>query len=108
MNQKIIVQTTVPDFSTCEKISHILFQEKLCACIQYHPMNSIYLWKNKLNNDNELILTIKTVSTHYKKIEALILKHHPYETPEIICFLIQDGYSKYLEWVEQCVKGDEK
>ena len=44
-------------------------------------------------------MMIKTTRNLYKTLERTILKHHPYELPEIICVTIDDGLPAYLEWV---------
>lgn len=44
-------------------------------------------------------MMIKTTRNHYQLVEATILKHHPYELPEIICVTIDAGHPAYLAWV---------
>jgi periplasmic divalent cation tolerance protein len=44
-------------------------------------------------------MMIKTTRQHYQAIESNILKHHPYELPEIICVTIDAGLPAYLDWV---------
>jgi periplasmic divalent cation tolerance protein len=46
-------------------------------------------------------LVIKTTRHHYAALEATILKHHPYELPEIIYVSIDGGLPAYLAWVAE-------
>jgi len=34
-----------------EKIAEALVTEKLAACVNYFPINSVYIWKDKLEKD---------------------------------------------------------
>ena len=59
----------------------------------------MYWWKGKLEKSDEWLLSIKTRNTLYEKLEAMIKKLHPYETPEITAIPLS-GSREYLEWLE--------
>jgi periplasmic divalent cation tolerance protein len=46
-------------------------------------------------------MLIKSSQARYSEIEAAILKHHPYELPEIISVPINNGLPAYLNWVQE-------
>jgi len=61
----------------------------------------MYKWQGKFEKVNEIPMTIKTTKSHYAAIQATILKHHPYELPEIICVTIAEGLPAYLSWISE-------
>ena len=99
-NDAILVLTNLPDTASAEKLAEILVSAQLAACVNIlAPCTSLYHWQGKLERASELPLVIKTTRQHYQAIESTILKHHPYELPEIICVTIDAGLPAYLEWV---------
>jgi periplasmic divalent cation tolerance protein len=83
------------------RLAGLLLSKKVAACIQLIPgLESHYRWKEKKEAAKEVLLIIKTRAPLYKKVEALILKHHPYEVPEIICLPITKGNLAYLKWID--------
>ena len=99
-NDAILVLTNLPDTVSAEKLAEILISEQLAACVNIlAPCTSVYQWQGKLEKASELPMMIKTTRNLYETLERTILKHHPYELPEIICVTIDDGLPAYLEWV---------
>jgi periplasmic divalent cation tolerance protein len=99
-NDAILVLTNLPDKVCAEKLAEILITTQLAACVNIlAPCTSVYQWQGKLKKATELPMMIKTTRNHYDALEATILKHHPYELPEIICVTIDAGLPAYLEWV---------
>jgi periplasmic divalent cation tolerance protein len=99
-NDVILVLTNLPDKVCAEKLAEILITTQLAACVNIlAPCTSVYQWQGKLKKATELPMMIKTTRNHYDALEATILKHHPYELPEIICVTIDAGLPAYLEWV---------
>jgi len=96
-----LITTTFPDEQSAKAIIHLLLEQKLAACIQMQAVQSFYRWEGKLCESNEQLLLIKTRSSLFHKIEALILKHHPYTTPQIIQVPIEQGSSAYLQWIKE-------
>ncbi|NCA27575.1 MAG: divalent-cation tolerance protein CutA, partial [Methylophilaceae bacterium] len=76
--------------------------EKLAACVNIlAPCTSVYSWQGQLEKSNEVPMLIKSSQARYSEIEAAILKHHPYELPEIISVPINNGLPAYLNWVQE-------
>ena len=101
-----IIQTTTDSTKTAESISEILVKNNLSPCVQIIPnIKSVYRWKNKLKHSSEILLLIKTIPENVQKCKNIILKHHNYDTPEII---VMDGYileDDYQAWfIEHCRK----
>lgn len=73
---------------------------KLAACANILPhMSSIYRWKGKVVESEEVVLLIKTTKTHVKEIENQVKKKHSYECPCLLSFDVESGLSDYLKWV---------
>jgi len=99
----IAVITTLPDKETAKAIARKLVEKNLAACVNIIPMEkSIYKWKGKIEEVNEILLLIKTTKTQYPGLETEIRANHPYELPEIIYFEIKGGSNEYLDWVRNC------
>jgi len=101
MSSFCLITTTYPDEQSAKLIIHLLLEQKLAACIQLQTVQSFYHWEGKLCESHEQLLLIKTRSSLFKKIEALILKHHPYTTPQLIQVPIEQGLEAYLNWIAE-------
>ena len=83
----------------------LLVSSRLAACVQILPgIESHYRWKGKKETSKEILLVIKTSARLYKPLEKAILKHHPYEVPEVVCLPITQGSKPYLDWITHEVK----
>ena len=101
-----IIQTTTDSTKTAESISEILVKNNLSPCVQIIPnIKSVYQWKDKVEHSSEILLLIKTIPENVQKCKNIILRHHNYDTPEII---VMDGYTledDYQAWfIEHCRK----
>ena len=102
----ILVLTTINDRSTAEKIARVLVEERLAACVSItSSVESIFWWKEKISQDQEYTLFIKTQSGFYRRVEEKILSLHPYETPEIIAVPIKLGSMRYFDWISEELDG---
>jgi len=101
MSSFCLITTTYPDEQSAKAVIHLLLEQKLAACIQMQVVQSFYHWEGKVCESHEQLLLIKTRSSLFTKIEALILKHHPYTTPQLIQIPIEQGFEAYLNWVAE-------
>jgi periplasmic divalent cation tolerance protein len=96
----VLVMTNLPDSEAAIQLAEILVSERAGACVNVlAPCRSIYHWQDKMQNEEEVPLLIKTTNERYLEVERLIRLHHPYELPEIICIPINDGLPAYLDWI---------
>lgn len=96
----IVIQTTCLNEKEAKKLSRVLVEKKLAACVQILPINSYYIWENRLCNDNEVLLNIKTRKSNFKTISKFILENHSYDVPEIVVFeinMISKDYKNFIK-----------
>src|SRR5207302_1424405 len=71
--------------------------EKLGACANILPaLRSIYRWEGKIQDENEVLVLLKTQRTHLARLTARILELHPYEVPEVLAIPVEQGHAAYL------------
>ena len=102
MSEYVLILTTVPDKKSGQEIAQALVSERLAACVTASGVSeSCYWWKDKISQDQEKILFIKTRGDLYPRVEERILEIHPYEVPEIIALSLFQGNEKYLDWISK-------
>jgi periplasmic divalent cation tolerance protein len=96
----LVVLCTVPDRKQATRIAHLLVDEQLAACVNLVPgLVSVYRWQGAVQQDDEILLLIKTTQGVYTKLEQRLRALHPYELPEIIAVPVQAGQADYLQWI---------
>ena len=95
----IIVQTTCSSKQEAKIIAKALVETKLAACVQMYEIESFYNWDDKLCNDFETLLNIKTIKENFEKIKSKILELHSYDLPEIIQLDIANASEEYLKFI---------
>jgi periplasmic divalent cation tolerance protein len=96
-----IVLVTASSEAEANSIAEALVHSKLAACVSVMPIRSLYTWKDKLYNEAEWQLVVKTDLNSFAQIEAKIRSMHSYEVPEIIALPIVQGSPPYLQWVTE-------
>jgi periplasmic divalent cation tolerance protein len=106
MTDKRIVLTTAGSEEEAKKIARALVKARLAACVNIIPqLTSVYRWKDAVEETSEFLLIIKTTASASSQVQKTISEVHSYEVPECICFNIEGGSSKYLQWIEDSVRG---
>ena len=104
-NKLILILTSISSKEEGEIIASNLVDNKLAACVNILPqMTSIYRWKNKIHNENEFLLTIKTAKYLEQEVYDYIRNNHSYEVPEIITLEIKNIDKKYSEWLNSSIR----
>jgi len=97
----IIILVTASSEEEAKKIAQVLVEKRLAACVNLiKDIQSIFRWKGKLSDENEILLIIKTRKKLYKNVEEEVKSLHSYEVPEIIALPIISGSKDYLYWVD--------
>ena len=94
-----IIQTTCSSKKEAKRIAKLLVLKKLAACIQILKINSIYKWNNKICEDKEHLLFIKTKKKNFKKVKRKIKENHSYDLPEILEIKITNTSKEYKKFI---------
>jgi len=96
-----IVYSTFPKRRKATQMAKLLLRENLIACANIFKIDSIYRWKEKVEETKEYAVFFKTKKSLYTQVETKIKEFHPYECPAIIEIPITKGLSDYLSWIEK-------
>jgi periplasmic divalent cation tolerance protein len=100
MTDALLVFTTLPSADKAAELAKLVVEERLAACANLLPaIRSIYRWQGKLQDENEVLLLLKTRAEHLERLKLRILELHPYELPEVLAVPVEAGYQPYLEWL---------
>ena len=100
-----IVMVTVANRAEGQAIAATLIETKLAACVNLLPVESIYRWQGKIEQDEEYQLIIKTDLNKFTQLSETIQTLHSYEVPEIIAMPIVTGSNSYLNWLENSLSS---
>lgn len=101
----IVVLITAPNEDEAVKISKILVEEKLAACVNIlKDIRSIYFWQGKVEDEQEVLMIVKTKSELFEELEKKVKSLHSYTVPEIIGIKIKKGSESYLNWISEVTK----
>ena len=104
MSTVLLVLTTCPTAETAESLATALVTEGLAACVNHVPgVHSTYIWSGQLQQDNEILLLIKTTADRLAELETRLKALHPYELPELVAIPAAGGSDAYLQWVRDSV-----
>ena len=94
------VYMTAESFEEAKRIGQILVSQNLAACVNLlENMTSIYIWKDKLEEDQEVVIIAKTRKTLMPKLIETINSLHSYDCPCILELPIQGGNPDFLSWI---------
>jgi periplasmic divalent cation tolerance protein len=95
----LVVLVTCPP-EKAQAIAGALVEERVAACVNVVPsLSSVYRWKGAVHNEAEALLLVKTSKDRFEDLKQAVLRHHPYELPEVIAIQVDRGHAPYLEWV---------
>jgi len=97
---------TCPDEQTARDLARSLVEARLAACVNILPaISSVYVWQGQIEQDDEVLLLIKTQQQRLADLEAHILERHPYELPEVIAVPVTEGLTGYLQWLDDVMES---
>jgi periplasmic divalent cation tolerance protein len=96
-----VVLVTVPDEKEGMRISRVLVEERLAACVNLlGGVRSVFHWDGRLCDEREALLVIKTTEHRLSSLISRIQEIHPYEVPEVLALPVIQGSRAYLDWVD--------
>lgn len=100
----ILIFTTLNKKETAEKIGKKLLRKRIIACYNLLPVESAYWWKEKIAQEKEVLVILKSRKENFSKIEAYLKKHSSYENPEVVAVEPSKVSKPYLDWIHSETK----
>ena len=99
MDNFVFVYITNPTEKEARRIARHLLKKRLIACANIFPINSLYLWKGKIADENEFVLIAKTTNSCFERVKSEVEKEHSYSVPCIVRIPVSSN-EKYFNWLK--------
>jgi periplasmic divalent cation tolerance protein len=100
-----IILSTFPSEESIADVAGKVVTGRLCACVNFTKVRSIYSWRGRMEDQKEFVALFKTTAKSAKKLKAEIARLHPYKVPEIVELKMQDVSKSYLSWLVESTDG---
>jgi len=102
MSAHVVVFITTGSVDEAQRIARILVKERVAACVNMvSPVQSVYRWQGRVQEDQEVLLIVKTAAEMLEKLATRVKQLHSCEVPEIIALPIVAGAEDYLHWMDE-------
>lgn len=96
----VIVLTTVGSSFDVAPLARELVERRLAACVNVvEKIRSIYRWQDKIEDDTEQLLIIKTNDARVHQLREALFARHPYDVPEFVVIRIDSLSDAYRSWL---------
>ncbi|MEU6279894.1 divalent-cation tolerance protein CutA [Streptomyces sp. NPDC047028] len=100
MADYVQVSTATPTREHAVELARSVVSERLAAGAQIvGPVISAFWHDGEFGTGEEWRLLLKTSAARYPDLEAHILRHHPWQNPELAAVPIVSGSQGCLEWI---------
>ena len=97
---EIVVFITTSSEDESARIAKELVGAQLAGCANIiRDIRSIYSWEGKVEDDQEVLMIVKTRKSLFGQLKKKVQELHSYAVPEIIAIPIEDGSQEYLKWL---------
>lgn len=82
------------------KIARTAVEERLAACANIiGDMRSVYWWQDKIVEDDEIVLILKTTAEKVAALTERVKALHSYDLPCVVEIPLRGGNAAYLDWI---------
>ncbi len=100
----MLVLTTCGSAEEAENLAVQLVNAREAACVnRISNVTSTYRWQGDVQNDEEILLLIKTTEDRLADVESTVRELSSYELPELIAVRVDTGSPSYLDWLASAV-----
>src|ERR1700751_6323729 len=104
-----VVLTTGSPTGEPRRTANEVGERPLAACVNVvTKLDSIFRWKDKVQESEEYLLLIKTTKGLFPKVRDAIKEMHSYELPECISLAVEDGAEEDFKWIDGNVDNSQE
>jgi periplasmic divalent cation tolerance protein len=98
----LILVTTESSKTNALRLSKLLIENKLAACVSIKQIFSIYEWNDDIEETNEFEIIVKSKPEFKDDLIDFIYKVSTYDIPQII-YKKYHADMKYYEWLKKTI-----
>jgi periplasmic divalent cation tolerance protein len=102
----LIIYVTHPSKPEAVRITTELLNNKLIACANYIPIESVFWWEGFLTKSEEVVTLYKTRVENWEVVKSAIESSHKNEVPCIIKLATVEANEKYEKWIQDVTSSD--
>ncbi len=100
-SRHVMAYVTAPNPRTARRIAVAVLKDRLAACANLAPIDSLYWWQGSLDHAKEVLVVFKTRRSLVPRLIAMVKAYHPYEVPCIVTYAMDAGFPPYLAWIDR-------
>ena len=97
----IIIQTTIGSEEDARELTNYLVNKQLIACGTFHEIQSIYKWKEKIQEESEYEINLYSKESLHDQLIETLKEKHTYELPKITTIKPTYTLPEYDDWVNK-------
>ena len=102
LTEYIVVLITASNEDEAARLGQTIVSERLAGCVNIiRSIRSIYRWQGRIEDEQEVLLIIKTKRALFERLQVRVKELHSYSVPEIIGLPLAGGSEQYLDWLRQ-------
>ena len=100
MTNCCVITTACTKRETADSIIKSLLEKRLVSVCQVFDINSTYWWEDKIVNEPEFFIQMKTKKELFEEVRDEIRRIHDYDLCEIASYDIDDGSEEFINWLK--------
>ncbi len=101
----LLIYVTHPSKPEAIRVSTELLHQRLVACVNYYPMESVFWWEGILTKSEEITTIYKTRIENWEIVKSTIESLHKYQVPCIIRLSEVTANETYEQWIQDETKS---
>lgn len=102
--QYSIYLLTCKDKTEARLIAKGLLDKGLAVCVKISPVESLYIWGGKMNDDSEALLIIESSAEKFEAINEFLEKNHSYEEYVLTSLNVSQTTPGVIKWLEAVLR----
>ena len=95
----VSVYATFGSEEEARRIARTMIEERLAACANLFPCQSIYRWEGEVEEAGEVVAIFKTAEATAGALIERIAALHRYDVPAAVVWPVEDAFAPYAGWV---------
>lgn len=100
----VFVYTTCETTAEAKKLGSLIISRKVGACVDFWPVESIYMYEGVMKDHLQAILLITTLESKLQEVETIISQNHTYSVPLVAGVDIRRLNHSYKEWMVETMR----